>query len=253
MDDSKYTLGILTERRDVSSDLWVVRIRPREPIPFTAGQYVTVGLPVNGRMVERAYSVASAPDEPELELFIELVPQGQLTPPLHAVPTGSDVFVRRVPKGRFLFDQKSGRRNHFMVATVTGVAPFVSMLRTLVARAGQSERIQDHVVLLHGASISQEFGYHEELAVRARQHDWFHYLPTVSRVWLDPEWTGEIGRCEDVVRKHLDAFGLTPANTTGYVCGNPAMIRNVKGVFQRAGFPKESVKEEAYWVAAKAA
>jgi ferredoxin--NADP+ reductase len=62
-----------------------------------------------------------------------------------------------------------------------------------------------------------------------------------------------MGRVEDLTRKYLDAFGFTRADTTAYVCGNPAMIENVKGVLKRAGFPKESVKEEVYWVAAKAA
>jgi ferredoxin--NADP+ reductase len=253
MNDSKHILGILADRRDVSSDLWIVRIRPEEKISFAAGQYVTVGLPGNGRLVERPYSVASSPAEQELELFLELVHGGQLTPPLHHVPIGADVFLRRSAKGRFLFDEKSGHPNHLMVATVTGVAPYVSMLRTLVYRAREGTSIPYKVVVLQAASLSAELGYCDELAGYAREHEWFHYIPTVSRIWLEPEWAGERGRAEDLTRKYLDAFGFTGADTTAYVCGNPNMIENVKGALKRAGLSKESIKEEVYWVATQEA
>ncbi|MBI3667990.1 MAG: ferredoxin--NADP reductase, partial [Acidobacteria bacterium] len=83
------------------------------------------------------------------------------------------------------------------------------------------------------------------------KHVWLQYIPTISRSWLNPDWKGELGRCEDVARKHLDAMGFTAADTTVYACGNPDMIQNVKGVLRRTGFPKEAVKEEVYWVAEK--
>src|SRR5574341_971739 len=156
MNDPKHMQGVLTWRMDVSSDLWIVRIRPEEKIPFAPGQYVTVGLQGNPRMLERPYSVASSPSEPELELFIELVTDGVLTPPLHEVPVGGNVFLRRSAKGRFLLDEKSGHANHFMVATVTGVAPYVSMLRNLAERAGRGERIAWQIVVLHAGSLSRE-------------------------------------------------------------------------------------------------
>jgi ferredoxin--NADP+ reductase len=76
-------------------------------------------------------------------------------------------------------------------------------------------------------------------------------VPTVSRPWLDPGWTGEVGRAEDVARKYLDGGGFSAAETTAYACGNPNMIENIKGVLYRAGFPKEFVKQEIYWVASK--
>lgn len=166
--------GVLTSRKNVSSDLWIVRIRPEDKIPFSPGQYVTVGLPKNGRMVERPYSVASSPTEAELEFFIEVVPDGELTPNLHEVPVGGEVFFRRSAKGRFLLDEKSCHQNHFMMATVTGVAPYVSMLRSLVERAGQGETVAHQIVLLEAASLASELGYDEELAAYARSYEWFH-------------------------------------------------------------------------------
>ncbi|MFB3776710.1 MAG: FAD-binding oxidoreductase [Bryobacteraceae bacterium] len=251
MNDSKYMIGRITERREVTNDLWIVRLRPAEPIAFRPGQYVTVGLPGIPRMVERAYSVASSPDEPELEFFLELVPGGELTPQLYHVPVGGEVFLRRSAKGRFNYDDKSGHPNHLMVATVTGVAPFVSIVRSIAARVARGEPMTDRVVLLQAASLRQELGYFEELTAMAERHAWLRYVPSLSRIWLSSEWTGERGRAEDIVRKYLDQSGFAAGDTTAYVCGNPDMVENVKGVLRRAGFPKESIKEEAYWVGQK--
>jgi ferredoxin--NADP+ reductase len=253
MNDSKHVKAVVTSRRDVSAGLWIVQVRPEEKISFLPGQYVTAGLPDAEKLVERPYSVVSSPGEPELEFFLELVPGGHLTPQLYKIPVGEEIFLRRAAKGRFLFDDNSGRLNHFMVATVTGVAPFLSMLRELVAREAAGQPIPCRVALLQAASVSQELGYCEELSGLARERAWLRYIPTVSRPWLDPLWKGERGRAEDVTRKHLDLLGFPVADTTAYVCGNPNMIENVKGVFQRAGFPKDSVKQEVYWLADRGA
>jgi ferredoxin--NADP+ reductase len=251
MIDAKYVRGHVTARSEISSDLWIVRVRPAERIPFVAGQYIAVGLPGSARMVERPYSIASSPEEVELEFFLELVPGGELTPQLYKVPVGGEVYLRRTAKGRFVYDIKSNRPNHFMVATVTGVAPCLSMVREVVARANAGEQVLARIVLLHAASLPQEFGYFGELSAYSRQHRWLIYVPTISRVWESPGWTGERGRAEDITRKYLDIFGLTPGDTTAYVCGNPDMIENVKGVLRRAGFQKESIREEVYWLAQK--
>jgi ferredoxin--NADP+ reductase len=244
----KHVEAVVTSRRDISSDLWIVRLRPEERISFVPGQYVAVGLPGPERLIERPYSVASSPREDELEFFLELVPGGHLSPHLYDVPVGGRVSVRRAAKGLFVFDEASGHAHHFMVATVTGVAPFVSMLREAVARHDQGAH---RIALLHAASISRELGYCDELSEYARRYPWFTYIPTLSRPWLDPTWAGERGRAEDVVRKHTDTLGFTAGATTAYACGNPEMIEKVKDLFERAGFPKDSIKHEVYWVAEK--
>jgi ferredoxin--NADP+ reductase len=251
MTDTKYIKGVVTSRRDISAELWVVRVRPQEQIEFKAGQYVTIGLGNGAKVVERPYSIASSPHEPELEFFLELVLEGELTPQLYSVPVGEEVLLRRAAKGRLVFDDASGHPNHFMIATVTGGAPFLSMVRLFGARLAEQGPPPYRIAMLHGASTSPDLGYEEELARYGREYPWFDYIPSVSRIWLDPEWKGERGRAEDLTRKYLDSFGFTPADTTAYVCGNPDMIENVKGVLKRAGFPKESVREEQFWVAPK--
>lgn len=248
MPDSKYLRAVVTTRRELTPELWIVRIQPEEPLNFEAGQYVTIGLPGAERMVERPYSVVSAPHEPELEFFLELVPEGQLTPQLYDVPVGGEVHLRRAAKGRLLFDEASGRPNHLMVATVTGVAPYISMVRRFVSDARQNLPVRYRIAVLEAASTSSELGYDDELAEYAAGHDWFRYIPTVSRIWLDAAWTGERGRAEDIIRKYIDAMQWTGADTTAYLCGNPVMVDNVRGVLIRAGFSKESIKEELFWV-----
>jgi ferredoxin--NADP+ reductase len=250
---AKHMRGVVASRRDVSHELWIVHVRPEEQMAFHPGQYITIGLPRDGKLCERPYSVVSSPRERELEFFVELVVEGSLTPQLYDVPVGGEVHLRRAAKGRFLFDEKSGHSNHLMVATVTGVAPYLSMLRELVARSKEGQEIPHRIVVIQAASSSGELGYSDELAAYAREYGWLEYVSTVSRIWLDPAWPGEKGRVEDVTRKYLDAFGFTPADTTAYVCGNPNMIENVKGVLQRAGFSMESVKEEVYWIPGKGA
>jgi ferredoxin--NADP+ reductase len=253
MSAPKHLKGRVTSKYDVTPGLWIIKIRPEKKIDFIAGQYVTMGLEANGKIVERPYSLASSPAEPELEFFVELVPDGQLTPQIQEVLVGDEVYLRPSPKGRLLFDDKSGHRNHLMIATVTGVAPFVSMVREFAASANAGDELRYRIVLLQAASVSGELGYDRELAAKAEVHDWLHYIPMISRIWLDDGWPGERGRAEDVARKYQESFGFTPADTTAYVCGNPNLIENIKGVLARAGFPKQSIKEEAFWVAAKTA
>lgn len=249
MYESKHMRGVVTSRRDLTAELWIVRVRPERRIAFVPGQYLTVGLPWEGKLVERPYTVASSPHEAELEFFLELVAGGKLSPHLYDVPRGGDVWIRPAAKGRFTFDDRSGNVNHFMVATVTGAAPFVSMVRDLAAPGEVRGPVRHRIAMLHAASRSAEFGYLDELRAQARLHRWFAYIPTVSRIWADPAWDGERGRAEDIVRKHLDAAGFGPSGTTAYACGNPYMIRNVAGILERAGFPKSAIREEVYYPA----
>jgi ferredoxin--NADP+ reductase len=128
--DKHYQARIL-ERRDLSPDLWIVRIDPGGPFEFRAGQYATLGVAREEKRLERAYSIVSSPYEDALEFFVELVPNGDLTPELFKLKEGDTLLCRKIAKGRFTLDLRSGRTNHLLVSTVTGIAPFVSYVRTL--------------------------------------------------------------------------------------------------------------------------
>jgi ferredoxin--NADP+ reductase len=246
----KYQRGRVVLRKDYAKDLWTIRVAPEKRIEFEAGQYVTLGLPdgESGKMIERAYSVCSAPAEQELEFFFELVPHGQLTPKLYQLNAGDEVFMRHRAKGAFTLDRKSGRRNHFVVTTVTGIAPAVSMVRAL---RGTNPDLR--MVIVQAGSRSYELGYREELdRAAAESGGWLKYIPTVSRPWEDPEWRGEVGRAEDVLRKYLDVNELTPENCTTYLCGHPQMIENGKGILLRRGFDRAQIHVEIYWMPPRA-
>lgn len=249
-DDSsdKYMLAPITRRQDYSPTLWSVWMKPPEVLAFRAGQYVAFGVENNGKVLERAFSIASSPYEPELEFFIEKVHEGALSPHLYRLQAGDRVFMRKKAKGVFNVDVKSGHSQHFLISTVTGIAPYISMVRTLLRDLKEGRLDQPfRLVVLQGVSRSDEFGYDRELQEVAKQHSWLTYIPTISRPWEDPEWQGERGRVDDLVRKYADNLGLTPETTTAYLCGNPGMIVNARDILRRRGFEQTSIKEETYW------
>lgn len=246
----KHYLARVEDRSDISSDLCVLRIDPGGPFEYRAGQYATLGLEVDGARTERAYSLASSPYEKTLEVFVELVPDGNLTPSLFQLKPGDTLLCRKIAKGRFMLDLRSGRTNHLLVSTVTGIAPFVSYARTIHRdwKSGAGPMPGGHKLFcLQGASRSFEFGYREELERYSAEVPWFKYIATVSRPWEDLEWRGERGRVDDLLRKYVDAWGLRPDTTTAYLCGHPQMIENSQGILERAGWKKDAILEEAYY------
>ena len=247
----KYQKTRITRRLDYAPDLWSIRVQPEEKLIFKPGQYATLGAEDGVRVVERPYSIVSSPVEDEVEFFFELVPAGGLTPLLYKLQVGDTVLMRRQAKGVFTLDEKSGHQRHYLISTVTGIAPYVSFVRTLAHEAEAGKPIGHRLVMLHAASRSWELAYREEVEALATRFDWLRYIPTVSRPWEDPAWKGEVGRAEDVLRKYLDDLGLEPANTTAYLCGHPEMIAHAKGILERRGFAKASIREELYWVQKK--
>ncbi len=247
----QYQKAEVVERKDYAEDLWSIRVLPEERLHFRPGQYATLGMWEGAKVVERPYSIVSSPLEDEIEFFFELVPQGGLTPRLRETKVGEMVVMRRQAKGLFAFDDRTGHAQHFMVGTVTGIAPYVSMVRTLARQESHSRPPGFRVVLLHSASRSWEFAYRQEMEALAKRSQWLTYIPTISRPWADPSWKGEVGRAEDVLRKYQDDLHLEPSNTTAYLCGHPQMIINAQAILERRGFKKENIRRELYWMPKK--
>ncbi|MFQ6019704.1 MAG: FAD-binding oxidoreductase [Dehalococcoidia bacterium] len=227
----------LVERWDITHDLWVIRLEPSIPFTFKPGQYCSIGK--DG--VERPYSICSAPHEGYLELFIELVPEGELTPSLYHLHAGDEVTLR--PKAKGVFTMDVGFPNQVLVSTVTGVAPYISWLRDYLHRGASGHRFY----LLQGASYEDEFTYDRELTEMAQSHpDFITYVPTVSRPQEERNrgWQGEQGRANLLAEKYVDRSGLDLNTTIVYACGHPGMIEDVKQRFVAKGF---KVKEERFW------
>jgi ferredoxin--NADP+ reductase len=247
--DAFYSARIV-ERRDLSDDLWIIRVDPGGDFRYVSGQYATLGVMLPEGRRERPYSIVSAPHEKLLEFFLELVPKGDLTPGLYSCRVGDELSLRKSSKGLFTLDISGKRTNHLLLATVTGVAPFVSYVRSLHQQSKVAKYDGAHrLFLIEGASRSWELGYGEELAQVAGEVPWLTYIPTISRPWEDKAWTGETGRVDDLIRKYTDSWGLTPENTIVYLCGHPGMIENTSGIVRRRGWKEDALKREAYFVA----
>src|SRR6476660_959588 len=180
----KHFQARILERRDLSPDLWLLRLDPGGPFKFLAGQYATLGVEQNGKLIERPYSIVSSPYEQTLEFFAELVPNGEFTPLLYNLKQGDNLLCRKIAKGRLTLELRRGRIQHLLVSTVTGIAPFVSYVRTLYHDwvGGTSPMPGNHkLYCLQGASRSWEFVYRDELVRFAEEVPWFKYVATVSR------------------------------------------------------------------------
>ena len=229
----------LVSRRDVTEDLMVIKLEPEIEFRFKAGQYCTLGI----GSVERAYSIVSAPEEPYLEIFVELVPppDGVLTPMMWELKVGDSMSIRPRAKGIFTTDERYHR--HLMVATVTGIAPFMSIIRSYVHRGGTGHKFY----VLQGASYLYEFTYEEELEGLASDYpETVVYVPAVSRPTEERNagWEGVTGRVNTIVEEYIDRFGLNCKETMIYACGHPGMIEDVKDKLEPNGY---KVKEERYW------
>lgn len=231
------TTARVVARKDHTPDLMTLWLKPAAPFTFRPGQYCTIGL----EGIERPYSIVSSPDEPWLELFIELVPHGQLTPRLWRLRVGDEVSLRSKAKGLFTID--TSFRHHLMVATVTGIAPFVSMIRYYIGRGLTGH----HFYVLHGASYHDELVYDAELSQLAEARpDILRYVPTVSRPHEERNrcWRGQTGRVNTIVEEYIERFELSPEDTLVYLCGHAGMISDVKSRLKPYGW---RIKEEHFF------
>jgi len=230
----------LVGRADLTDALATFLIQP-DQLPrtrpwFIAGQYCVLGL--NNRQdpglgaVRRAMSIVSAPeDDGPLEFYIRYVAtptsQNPLTHLLWKLNVGDRLYLRATSAGQFTIDHSLGAQDprlRVMVAAGTGVAPFISMIRSEVCRNPAVDLSK--WVLLHGASYPNELGYREELLTRSASNG-LRYWGTVSRA--GGEWRGDAGRVESFFepQRLLDleqrlgqpAGGLTPDNAVVFVCG----------------------------------
>ena len=237
----------LVARDDQHESLAYFRIRfDGEPTPFAPGQYMTIGVFADGRIVQRPYSVASDPavaGSHGYEMYVRLVNGGQFTPLLWRLPVGHRMRMIG-PKGKFTLEPEDDR-THVFISSGTGNAPFVSMMRAHL-REGRPRR----TIFLNGVSYEADLGYRSLLEGWERSGEYpVTYVPTVSRPGdaLNAGWTGRSGRVESIVGPVFDELGLTPSNAIAYICGNPDMILAAEATLLGRGFPDAQVKKELYW------
>ncbi len=264
--------AIMVQRVEVSPGLAILRVVPDgwELGDFTPGQFGVLALPGSAprcapcdpeetpadpdKLIKRAYSIASSSVAKEyLEFYIVLVPSGALTPRLFVLSQGGHLWVSPRFSGLFTLDEVPVDKHIVLISTGTGLAPYMSMLRTFLT-CGDERRI----AVLHGARHSWDLGYRSELMTLRRLCPNFTYVPIVSRPKEEAaEWGGATGHIQDLWdRMPLEAswgFRPSPDDTHIFVCGNPDMIEDMVEILEGQGFKEHSKKKpgqihvERYW------
>ena len=222
---------------------------------FKNGQFTMIGIPVNGKPLLRAYSMASPNYDEKLEFFSIKVPDGPLTSRLQHLKEGDPIFVGRKPTGTLVLDNLRDGRNLYLLGTGTGLAPFMSIIRD----PETYERFEK-VVLLHGCRQVAELAYGETIT-RVLPEDEFLgeeirskliYYPTVTR-----EPFRNRGRITDLItsNKLFDDIGLPPMTQEDdrvMICGSPDMLRDLKLLLEAHDFVEGNHGEPGDFVVEKA-
>jgi ferredoxin--NADP+ reductase len=260
----------VTLRSEINHGLLVLRVTSDEELPpFKPGQYVVLGLPGSasrschadaegtlpdpGKMIIRAYSIASSSlDEQYLEFYIALVRSGALTPRLFALQPGNRLWLGRKIVGMFTLEDAPDDNHLLFFATGTGLAPYLSMLRS--AYEFNADRM---TVVCHAARVSWDLGYRGELEGLAARYPNFHYLPIIDEVDRDPEWHGQVGFVNRLIEEGTIAtllgHDIDPCNTSVFLCGNPLMVDSMMTSLAELGFTKHTRRKpgaifvEEYW------
>ena len=219
--------------------LFSFRTTRGQGLRFLNGQFVMLGLEVDGRPLTRAYSIASANHEEHLEFFSIKVANGPLTSRLQHLNPGDPVLVSKKPTGTLVLrDLKPGKRL-FMFATGTGLAPFMSLIHD-----PETYESFEKIVLIHGVRWTNELAYHDYITEELHKHEFFGdwardkliYYPTVTREPFRNE-----GRLTELIEsgKLFTDIGqppLDPAVDRAMICGSPAMLTDTAALLDARGF-----------------
>lgn len=204
---------------------------------FTPGQFARLGLSVNGELVWRAYSITSAENEAELEYYAVIVPTGQFTTALDRLQPGDPVWVEKLSYGFMTADRFVGGEDFWMLATGTGLGPFVSILQ----QQAVWQRFRN-LVLVHGVRYGEELTYQEKfraLQAEARKMQFparLQLLQTTTRQRRENPLSGLEGRITDLLRdgslERAAQLDIRPETSRIMVCGNPDMITEVRDILR---------------------
>jgi ferredoxin--NADP+ reductase len=269
MESDPYNATV-THRNEINSGLIIVRVQPDDPLfDFQAGQYTVLGMMSSearvayadpeeepsdkARLIRRAYSIASSSKQGDfLEFYVSLVHSGKLTPRLFRLKPGGRLWLGKKAVGQFTLSEVRHDHNLLLISTGTGLAPYLSMIRT-AHQCGKGRKF----FVVHGARYSWDLGYRSELEALDHGCGTFSYLPTVSRVQKDQSWSGHVGRIQSVFEdgslEELVGGPLDPERLSVFLCGNPSMVEAVEERFEEKGFELHrkgksgNLHVERYW------
>jgi ferredoxin/flavodoxin---NADP+ reductase len=264
--------ALVLDRVDVASGLMILRVGTIGwALPkFKPGQYTVLGMlgsaprapftdPENppadlDKLIRRAYSAASSSaDDQYLEFYVSLVRSGALTPRLFALQRADKLWLSPKMTGMFTLDKVPPDHHVVLIATGTGLAPYMSMLRTHLVEPRESR-----VLVIHGARHSWDLGYRAELSMMQRLTTRLAYVPIIS----NPEeelvpWTGLTGLIQDFwtggLVERVWMLAPEPSTTHVFLCGNPLMIEAMLKVLGEQGYAEQTPKQpgqihlEKFW------
>ncbi|MEI6846806.1 MAG: ferredoxin--NADP reductase [Chlorobiaceae bacterium] len=252
MEFSKYNATV-TGKIMLTPDLMILRIDTDDPRKeFDAGQNITLGLyefenrsdnsefelvpAETDKLIQRPYCIASAEtDTSQLEFYISQVKSGQLTPRLFNLSIGGRIYVGTVITGIFRLDETPEGRDIVMVATGTGIAPYISFLRSHII-----ERPESKMVVIQGAAHRWDLGYYSELTFLSKTFANFFYVPTLTDA--DDRWDGYRLWIEDLLKQDIlqNEYNISPdpEQTHFFVSGKPDMVAHVSDWLQEFGYKR---------------
>ena len=222
---------------------------------FLSGQFTMIGLEVNGKPLVRAYSMASAHYDEELEFFSIKVADGPLTSRLQHVQVGDPILVGRKPVGTLVQDSLTPGKTLYLLGTGTGLAPFAS-----IARDPDVYDRFEHIVLVHGCREIAELAYGEAIVASLRQNELLGEL-VQDRLLYYPTVTREPFRNQGRITELLDSgklpsdLGLQPLNPLtdrAMLCGSPHFLTDMVALLERRGFAEGSHSMPGAYVVEKA-
>ncbi|HNR91200.1 MAG TPA: ferredoxin--NADP reductase [Dokdonella sp.] len=206
---------------------------------FENGQFIMIGLLVDGRPLLRAYSIASANYEEHLEFFSIKVQNGPLTSRLQHVQVGDEILIGSKPTGTLLLQDLKPGRHLYLLSTGTGLAPFLS-----IARDPETWERFDKVIVTHGVREVADLAYRDFFEKELPNHEYFGeavreklvYYPTVTR-----EAFRNSGRLDQLLASgklnaDIGLPPLDPAHDRAMICGSPAMLASLSSLLDERGF-----------------
>lgn len=222
---------------------------------FKNGHFIMIGLEQEGRPLMRAYSIASANYEEELEFFSIKVQDGPLTSKLQKIQVGDEILMSRKPTGTLLIDHLVPGRNLYLISTGTGLAPFMSIIKD-----PETYEMFDNVILTHGTREVSELAYQDLIQSELPNHEYFGdlvrdkliYYPTVTR-----EPYVNQGRITELLDsgKLADDIGLPPINLDDdrfMICGSPSMLKDTCSILDAKGFKEARHGDLGHYVIERA-
>lgn len=239
----KWLEARIVENRQWTESLFSLRAEgPR--LAFEAGQFVRIALDIDGERVARPFSFVNAPADPTLEFYGIVVPEGPLSPRLARLGAGDSLFVAPNPAGFLVLSELPDAESLWLISTGTGIAPFLSILRT----EAPWQRYRN-VVLVHAVRHARELVYQEDI----RRMKNLKYITFVSREAAEGSLAGRIPAA--LADGRLEAAAGLPLGQGSQVmlCGNPQMLKDASAALLARGLRKHrrrspgQISVESFW------